>query len=220
LLMTTHYVAVNFSSAIWGRSLPYAFERELYCASLLYASFYSLVVYVIVAKGLQKPVKSANLALYTFIASQAGYVPLLVLIPGTIWPQSITYSFICSFVAGVWAFYVAEGYFAIPRLLESSSIEALKLLHESELRIMLQLSTLTATVVALVVLAVWLNILWPSIPEELRPYPASLLLQMLITLQALHVLVGLWFGYFGPVLDLLAKIRAAISERTKKMNEG
>jgi len=176
-------------------------------------------MYVILSKRFQKPVQDlANLALFTFAISQVSYAPFFILIPGIILPQNVVYSFLCSTIAGIWTFYEGEKYFIIPKLLRNSNVEALKLLHETDLRLMLQASTILTTLVSVGILTMWFNALWPSIPEKLRISQATLLLQALFVLQILYLIVGIWFGYFSPILDRLEKIRAEISKRNQELN--
>jgi len=172
------------------------------------------VIYATVANGLRKPAqRPVSLAFYAFAESALGYVPFLVLIPGIAWPHNIVYSFVCSAIAGIWTFYVAEERFVIPKLLENGSVEALKLLHEADLKIMLQLSTIIVSAVGIYVLGAWFNVLWPSIPKELKATQASIWFQALTTLQVLHLIIGIWLGYFYPILLRLEKLRATISKK-------
>jgi len=233
LLLTGHFVGVNYSSSIVGYPSPFVFGWQLYCISLLYSSFYSLVIlYIVITKSLKKFCKNhlqsfgtnssvsysgleeslAFSAFYTFLASCAGFAPLF-LIHGLLWPTNIAYSFLCSAIAGIWVFYWADNFFVVPELLKGS-IEALKLLYETDLRIMLQLSTMVISAVGLYAIAIWLNVIWPSIPKELKFAPESALMQAIFTLEVLYLILGLWFSYFGPILDRLAKMRDAVISKT------
>jgi len=233
LLLTGHFVAVNYSSFIWGYPIPFVFDWQLYSISLLYSSFYSFVIlYIVITKSLKKFYQNhlqssgtnssvsysgleeslAFSALYTFLASCAGFAPLF-LIPYFLWPTNVTYSFLCSAIAGIWVFYWADNFFVMPKLLKGN-VEALKLLYETDLRIMLQLSLIVVSAVGLYAIAIWFNAIWPSIPRELRFTPEAGLIQAIYALQVLYLILGLWFSYFGHIINRLWNIRDAVINKT------
>ncbi|WP_148224671.1 hypothetical protein [Vulcanisaeta moutnovskia] len=156
-------------------------------------------------------------ALYGFSISFASSAPLFILIKGILWPSNLFYIFVFSVIISIWIYYKLEEMFIEPEF-ERWSIEALKLLHDAELRISLQLASIITLGAFAGILVLWLNVLLPSIPIEARTSSYSLLFQAVIAFIIIHLLFGLWMAYFVPILRRLSRIRLIINKKCAETN--
>lgn len=225
LLLTVHWIGVNFSKEIWGITSPYTLEWQQYYAWLCYLLLYCLLFYKLMARDfrnlrkrgikVERTTISGSLGFKAMVIVLMGSIPLFVLIEGILFPQNLLWIFVLSVIIGIWVFYKVENIIIVPQILKEWSSEALKLLHDAELRLLTQVSSMVMIGFTAGILAVWLNILWPSIPAELRMTTPALLLQTIITLQIIILTVGLWKGYFEPILIRLHYIRETISKSAR-----
>jgi hypothetical protein len=153
-------------------------------------------------------------ALTNLIVISTMQMLLSFFIPGFWNPFIIIYMFV---LAGIVS--VSTYYYVFPpawELFQSKDVrmelEALKLEHEVNWKIINIISWVITFLAISAVFALWTQIIFPSIPMEKRVTMAAIKVQVMSGVQISYLIIGVWFGILGPLIDYSWRIRKRIAE--------
>ena len=142
------------------------------------------------------------------------YISLLFFIPSLFHPYLVCFVFVNAGIVGVSTFY----YIAPPpwEVLKSRNrvqeIEALKLEHDFIWKA-INIISWTALIMAVSAIFVsWTQIIFPSIPAEKLNTFSVIKLEAYSTIELIYLILGLWFGILGRLMDYSWRIRKRIAE--------
>ena len=73
-------------------------------------------------------------------------------------------------------------------------------------------SSAVIIILASITIASWVQVIFPSIPVEKRSSPSFIKLEACSAIEILYLLIGLWFGILGKLMEYSWHIRKKIAE--------
>jgi len=182
--------------------LTSGFKRHKLIAKLFEKKIFSLEAYSLMAAFVNVTV--------IFVS----YVFLLFFIPSLFHPFKVCFVFVNAGIVGVSTLY----YIAPPAWKAWKSknrvqeIEALKLEHDYIWKAV-NIISWTAVIMAVSAIFVsWTQIILPSIPAEKRYTFSVIKLQAYSAIELIYLILGLWFGILGRLMEYSWRIRKRIAE--------
>jgi hypothetical protein len=230
------YVYIGFVLLIAGQGLWYESLTELgitsHCPFTLEESklwsiylLPSIIPVFIITSGFKCKLFSLNFpkkffsteadlaTLLNVIVIFALYPLLCYCIPFFFSPYNIGYVFCIAGIVGISTFYYIHPpmWEVLKSENEERYIEALKLEHDWIWRALQIISWAVVILVTSAILASWSQLIYPIIPLEKRASPTFTTLQAWSVVQIAYLLIGLWFGIVGRLMDYSWRIRKRIA---------